>query len=837
MAADRIAPHGRQTFADPRPSGAARRMALVGIGLLPAAGLGITAPALPAVLNPGGLLLSMIVTALLLHLAVQTFRSGRSGQRLTLLPPQALIALLGISAVLLCLIHRQGGARNLPLLPLLGGWLLGAGALVLLWGLSAAEEDRTAQGPGLFATAGQAGLGFAIITTLLIAAQRGGDLLVGAPAPPSDLSAPCLIGLYASTAALLTSRGIRGWIAAVPPPQAGEGLAMTLAAALGLSIALALPALSWAREGGSAALALLATVATLLLTGRGPAARLLAAMGLIAATPLFTALALDGPPLARGIAALLLAGTLAGIHVRTAAHATAARGGAAPPHILALAQQAGNSWLMRLDPGRRTATFPLGAPALFGAAERIGFAELFAEADLGGLLDLMQALHQPLPRPGGPIILRLPAHGPPPQMPAADTDSATTRRLRPFALHLLDRQGAAIWICATSLDREAEQVERVGRYERLLSEAILREERLLSVASHELRTPVAILSMLAEELNGGLPWAEARDGVGKALDRIVAILDDLRADGAEGGLAIGGSFTQRSLLAQILDLFRPAARANGMEIATNLSQQADLPLCGDHGRVFLALSKLVHNAIIHSGGDRIVIDGFLSHRGAAGVFVTWQISDNGTGIPAAHQSRIFEPFETTRGQDGDRPGLGLYTARKAIRLMGGDLVLGDSATGSRFILTHPARMATLAQPSRSEVEMTETPPAYPDRAALLIEDNRLVGEITSARLRKLFARVRWAETGPDGLTMYRDERPDILIVDQRLPGLNGSDLVQRIRESDPALPIIGITASAMGSECRALEAAGVDMALEKPVSFGQLADIATGFFGAAPASP
>lgn len=123
-------------------------------------------------------------------------------------------------------------------------------------------------------------------------------------------------------------------------------------------------------------------------------------------------------------------------------------------------------------------------------------------------------------------------------------------------------------------------------------------------------------------------------------------------------------------------------------------------------------------------------------------------------------------------------------------------------------------------------------PEFPALTALLIEDNPTVGDLTLRRLRKLFGDVRWALTGPEGLDLYHAQRPDMLLVDQLLPGCLGSDVVREIRTTDPDLLIVGITASAMGGEVEALETAGATLAFEKPVSLAQLREIATRFLAA-----
>lgn len=116
--------------------------------------------------------------------------------------------------------------------------------------------------------------------------------------------------------------------------------------------------------------------------------------------------------------------------------------------------------------------------------------------------------------------------------------------------------------------------------------------------------------------------------------------------------------------------------------------------------------------------------------------------------------------------------------------------------------------------------MSELPALLQD--VLLVEDNELVGEVMCRRLSRFAVTVHWAKTGVEGLALYQAHAPQCVVVDQRLPGLLGSELVREIRSRDRLLPVIGLTASAMGGEIEALEAAGTTIAVEKPLSLTDL---------------
>lgn len=120
--------------------------------------------------------------------------------------------------------------------------------------------------------------------------------------------------------------------------------------------------------------------------------------------------------------------------------------------------------------------------------------------------------------------------------------------------------------------------------------------------------------------------------------------------------------------------------------------------------------------------------------------------------------------------------------------------------------------------------MTDAP-RHPEMTVLLVEDNDVIGELTLARLGRLVGRARWARDGVEGLEEFHALRPDLVLVDELMPRMRGSEMVAEIRKIDSRVSIIGITASAMGREQGDLLAAGADLALSKPLSGRMLADL------------
>lgn len=475
--------------------------------------------------------------------------------------------------------------------------------------------------------------------------------------------------------------------------------------------------------------------------------------------------------------------------------------------------------LMRIDPAARVVSFPCTVSP--ETATYRPFSEVFAKAELKPLLELFRlitASAKAQPGESSPefeLTLQLP--GLPPG---------------PVTVTLLETDAGEGWVSVSRRNPEAEMEARLETCEARLAEALLREERILAVASHELRTPIAILSMLTEELKGGASWSEVGTSMETTLERLMTILDDLRATSDDE--RPGDIFTLNEIGLQLMETF--GAAAQDVSLRLDFSQRADILLQGAPIRILLSLSKLVHNALIHARAHEIVIGAFVTETGEGMGTVTWFVSDDGIGIAPELRATLFDAFRGSgaEGLQDSSTGLGLYSARKNMRLMGGDIRFepGEGG-GSRFMVTHPVRVVTPHEEQKEKATMTEGTQPYSARTCLLVEDNKLVGELTANRLRRLFGKVSWVETGTEGLDQFRAERPDIVFVDQLLPGMTGSELVEQIRLLAPSTPIVGITASTLGTECERLEAAGANMAVEKPLSFPQIQVIVENLLGRA----
>jgi signal transduction histidine kinase/CheY-like chemotaxis protein len=228
-----------------------------------------------------------------------------------------------------------------------------------------------------------------------------------------------------------------------------------------------------------------------------------------------------------------------------------------------------------------------------------------------------------------------------------------------------------------------------------------------------------------------------------------------------------------------------------IRIVTQLSDQTPWALA-DENQLELAILNLAINArdAMPDGGTLTISTSTRSADDEAlepGSYGVIQVSDTGTGIPRHLISKIFDPFFTTK-PIGKGTGLGLSQVFGIARQSGGTVQIdSDEGAGARFTIWLPAATAsTVADTAPQGV-------AHAQRGQgriLVVDDDAGVRRFIVECLEMLGYQVSQASTGQEGLASLVSDRPDLLIVDYAMPGMNGVEVVQAARERAPTLPII-----------------------------------------------
>ena len=348
----------------------------------------------------------------------------------------------------------------------------------------------------------------------------------------------------------------------------------------------------------------------------------------------------------------------------------------------------------------------------------------------------------------------------------------------------------------------------------------------LAQVSHELRTPIQSLMGYGELLRDSplnaqqRRWLDAQNAHGELLQRLVNdLLDTLSLQ--------TGSFRlqpQAGDLAGVVgaasETLRARAERRGLTLSFATAGVVPGPLLFDAARVGQVVQNLVGNAIKFTATGGITVRLEVTPRAGAAHCVL-AVEDTGPGIPAEQQARLFKPFVRLAGTAQlEGAGLGLAISRHLCRAMGGDLtVTSDGRTGATFFASWQLPMAAAGAAA----------PAAPAAQApleglrvLVADDNALVRELFVEALTREGALVAEAVDGAEVLARAQPGAFDAIIMDFAMPLLSGEAAARRIRERDPGVRIIGVSAHADGRDRTRALAAGMDDFLPKPVKLAVL---------------
>jgi signal transduction histidine kinase/CheY-like chemotaxis protein len=376
---------------------------------------------------------------------------------------------------------------------------------------------------------------------------------------------------------------------------------------------------------------------------------------------------------------------------------------------------------------------------------------------------------------------------------------------------------------------------------RALSAASQAKSDFLASMSHELRTPLNAIIGFSELMRGEesvgdsrvvpAEWIEHIYASGRhLLDLINDILDLTKIEA--GRLELRPDRVELpELVAEVVSALRPLMERKSLDLHTDVP---GLDVWGDRIRLRQVLDNLLSNAIKFTPeGGRISVEA----SGTDGE-VRLAVVDTGVGIDVADQQRIFEEFQ----QVGDPSmhhagtGLGLALARRLVEAHGGRLELDSTpGVGSRFTVCLPDALVAQAGPTDAgspeagspeagspEAGPTAGPsPALDGAGILLIEDDPSAAHLLRTYLESAGHRVRVARTGESGLLRARRERPDAVILDVLLPGIDGWGVLREFKQ-DPRLRGIPVfVASVVDERDVGLSLGAADFFL-KPIDRRQL---------------
>jgi CheY-like chemotaxis protein/anti-sigma regulatory factor (Ser/Thr protein kinase) len=284
------------------------------------------------------------------------------------------------------------------------------------------------------------------------------------------------------------------------------------------------------------------------------------------------------------------------------------------------------------------------------------------------------------------------------------------------------------------------------------------------------------------------------------------------------------------LVGDIEQLFESRAVAKGLRLEVERSASVPRFVRADEGKLRQVLSNLLGNAIKFTDEGGIVVR--LDVRASASRRrLRIEVEDTGQGIAPAEISRLFQKFEQTEAGRASKQGtgLGLAISRELVQLMGGEIgVESKTGQGSRFHVEVPLVEASPVDVpqhglARRAIRVAPDQPGFRVLVADDLEDNRtLLGGI----LTMVGFETRLCIDGLEAVREFESWRPHAILMDVRMPELDGIEAVRRIRRSPggDAVKIICVTASVYDDDVREAMEAGADDFMKKPIREGALLD-------------
>lgn len=380
-----------------------------------------------------------------------------------------------------------------------------------------------------------------------------------------------------------------------------------------------------------------------------------------------------------------------------------------------------------------------------------------------------------------------------------------------------------------------------------------RKDEFLAMLSHELRNPLAALSNAAQLLrlqkNEAPLQLQARQVIERQLAQLTHLVDDLlevsrittgRVQLRQERIALGG------IVERAVETAQPLIDQRRHQLQVSLPVEP-IFLLGDAARLEQVLVNLLTNAAKYTDeGGRIwlsvepervagVVANGANGAAAAVPMVVIRVRDTGMGIAPELLPHIFDLFtQADRSLDRSQGGLGigLCLVQRLVELHGGTVeahsVLGQ---GSEFVVRLPVVQPTLpALPTLpSPAPDTALPPAQAATACsvLVVDDNVDAAQSLAMLLELTGHEVRLAYDGPSALEAVMQYQPDVVLLDIGLPGLDGFEVAQRIRQQAALgnIVLVALTGYGQDADRRLAKDAGFDYHLVKPASFSQVEEI------------
>ncbi len=422
-----------------------------------------------------------------------------------------------------------------------------------------------------------------------------------------------------------------------------------------------------------------------------------------------------------------------------------------------------------------------------------------------------------------------------------DADGQPLRMLGTH-LDISERKEAELALRDLNLQLERRVDERTAELKRARDQAETASRAksdFLAAMSHDLRTPLnAILgfSQLLES-DATQPLTDRHRAqvhqIGRAGAHLLALINDVldlaRVEAGKQAISLEPVQVAK-LLDDCLSLMRPLAVEHRIRLPASAPAACDGYVTADRTRLKQVLLNLLSNAIKYNHTDGSVQVSCMADP-AEPQYIRIGVSDTGPGLDPVQRERLFQAFDRLGADTGaiQGAGIGLMLSKRLVELMNGRMgVESEPGQGSTFWV-RLARAEPSIAPDKSEgpvlMSGPKAMPGQATRTVLYVEDNPVNALLMEAMVeREPGVRLLHAALPEQGLELARTEKPHLILLDIQLPGIDGFEVLRRLRADDSTrgIPVVAVSASAMDGDVARGLVAGFDDYLTKPVELPRL---------------
>lgn len=355
----------------------------------------------------------------------------------------------------------------------------------------------------------------------------------------------------------------------------------------------------------------------------------------------------------------------------------------------------------------------------------------------------------------------------------------------------------------------------------------------LANLSHEIRTPMnSILGYSQMLLREGKLENEHKGYLEKIVlssRHLLSLINDvLDLSKIEVGRmdVVESVFDLSSLLMAVDVMLAPKAQAKGLVLQVNKAKDLPKYIDADEVKLRQIVVNLVANAIKFTSEGSVNVDVDVFEDSDHRHFVKIEVSDTGRGVEAEQVEKLFKPFEQVNDNAEPREGtgLGLAISRGYAQLLGGDITLeSEPGRGSKFTLIIPVRVdegnqLTAGTGSERAGRVIGLKANSRPVRILVVDDNEDANLLTGRFLSSVGFEIDSAVDGEDALRVFHQFKPHMVLMDRRMPKMDGLEAMRIIKNSDQGrnIPVVIITASVFDEDYKECMICGADAFIRKP---------------------